>query len=666
MTISWSNTVTINDPSNSIASITYVDSSVHFTNGQPCTPPPKFTHSNNVFTVTLQAGRSNSTPPAQSFNQASGGAANEYAPSGGGGGVPSQLNFWFSLVFNMQSNNGQTVTPITINIGQGSYGTTNNWWIGGANIVYPVPGKPAFVYSDGTNIYTFALSGDQDTFTLTYVNKRPVSPIKNVFVLMLENHSFDNMLAMSGISGINAATSSDSNTYNGQPYNVGGNAPSLMPTDPGHEFTDVVTQLCGEGATFTAGQPYPPINNSGFAANYATTTTEGPAPPTADIGDIMLAFNTSSQMPAMYSLASNYVVCDNWYSSLPGPTWPNRFFLHGASSNGLDHSPSKKEMGTWEGPAGFTYPKGSIFDQLNANLVPFKLYQDHSGPVGGWIAQVSAIKNIKMWGVSNLATFESDLSSGYDYAYTFIEPAYGDIMGGTYAGGSSQHPMDGVAGGESLIEFVYTAIYNSPLWNQSLLIITYDEHGGFYDHVLPGQVTGPNDGSNSSSLNKYGFQFTTYGVRVPAIIVSPLLAAGVDPTLYDHTSVLATIEWLFGVPALTARDGAASVIKGVKTASSANLRANLPATLGAAAPKPRPPLSPEAQAARDAEPVPDGSTATAFLGVLLKADSEMAATPQGQAAALARYEAVKTRGHARAYAEHVMAKVRAMRAIAGE
>src|ERR1700731_3031094 len=93
--------------------------------------------------------------------------------------------------------------------------------------------------------------------------------ITNVFVLMLENPSFDNIFAMSGIDGIVHATTANSNSYKGTTYNVTSPAPDSMPTDPGHEFADTVEQLAGCGVKFKRGQPYPAINNSGFAANYA-------------------------------------------------------------------------------------------------------------------------------------------------------------------------------------------------------------------------------------------------------------------------------------------------------------------------------------------------------------------------------------------------------------
>jgi phospholipase C len=359
------------------------------------------------------------------------------------------------------------------------------------------------------------------------------------------------------------------------------------------------------------------------------------------------------------------VVCDQWFSSLPGPTWPNRFFLHGASSNGLDHSPSTGEMAEWESVDGFRYPNGSIFDALKAKDITWRLYHDTSGPIEGSISQVSSIHNIQLWDVHELSTFESDVqSSSYPYQYTFIEPNYGDVVNGTYANGSSQHPMDGVSNGDALIAKVYGSIRNSPLWDSSLLIIIYDEHGGFYDHYPPGAATSPGDGGNSSKYNEYGFTFEQYGVRVPALMISPLLAKNVDHTVYDHTSVLKTLEWLFGVPSLTQRDASANMIQGVS--STGTPRTDCPTKVTPATPKPNPfALSTAELAARELEPIPDRSSLVGFLGVLLKADTELATTPAERAAAIARFESLRIRGDARAYIREVMAKVQAEKILRG-
>ena len=387
--------------------------------------------------------------------------------------------------------------------------------------------------------------------------------IQHVFVLMLENRSFDHLFGLSGLPGIEVATSANFNSWNGKVYPFAGGAPAQMSTDPGHEFQDVVEQLCGPGIQFQPGKPYPSMNNSGFASNYATTKTEGTPPQPEDVGKIMMAINTSVQAPALYQLAKEFVLCDAWHSSLPGPTWPNRYFLHGASSAGLDHSPTSAEMGEWEALDGFCYPNGSIFERLGKGN--YRLYRDEAGPELGHVPQVASLKGISYLDIDTLAEFEADLANGYTAPYTFIEPSYGDVVHDTYEGGSSQHPMDNLSGGDQLAARVYNAIRNSPLWDKSLFVILYDEHGGFYDSVTPGAAVAPDDGAGSK-LNRNGFGFDVYGVRVPAIVVSPWVAQGqVSHTVYDHTSVLATVERLFGLQPLTERDRHAADLLGLVT-----------------------------------------------------------------------------------------------------
>ena len=586
---------------------------------------------------------------------------------------------------------GATVGPMTVRFetGWGSYGILD-WW----SVILAVEGgsAPGTYQNSGTAVFPHwkecqLQSGDVDqklTFGVSTVDFSinlasggctdgmtrlgGFSKITNVFVLMLENHSFDNIFGQSGIPQITHASPADGNTYQDVTYHVGSPAPTSMPADPGHEFLDVVEQLGGVHAGYPHGGPYPAINLSGFAANYATTKSGGPTPASADIGKIMLGFDTSNQLPVSYQLATEFAVCDHWFSSLPGPTWPNRFFVHGASSAGLDHSPTTEEMGQWELPGlGFTYPHGSIFDALSRAGLTWRVYHDDSdaytddprvGSVFGAIPQVSALKGVTLLDARSLTGFAADLQSPYTCQYTFIEPNYGDITS-SYRGGSSQHPMDDVYGGEGLVKAVYEAIRNSPLWDTSLLIINYDEHGGFYDSVAPPAATPPDDGS-SSTYNRYGFTFSQLGARVPAVVISPWIAAHtVDHTVYDHASVPATIERLFGLPALTARDAAANDVRALFT--QARPRTDAPATLNNPAP-PAPRAAAEAAAeaetaqAQLAEPIPEAGNLPTFLLIMLKTDLELSTTPAERDAALARYAAVRTRGDARSYVNYVMAK----------
>ncbi len=574
---------------------------------------------------------------------------------------------------------GQTVGPLTVffKTGFGALTVLDYWWVTLSVRDGSTPGQYA---SSGSalsdwkecqlqspdaaqkltftvNTTTFNINLESGSCRNDMMKTGPYSAITNVFVLMLENHSFDNIFALSGIPEIVAATTADANSYNGKTYHVTGGAPVAMISDPGHEFEDVVEQLAGAGASYSSGGPYPAINNAGYASNYATSTTEnkGVLPPAAHIGDIMACFDTSTQLPVIYQLATEFAICDQWFSSLPGPTWPNRFFVHGASSAGLDHSPSTWDMFKWETFSGFTYPNGSIFDALNNAQVTWRLYVDRDGPLAGSVPQVSTLKGIQMWDVHGFAEFASDLQGQYPYTYTFIEPNYGDITGGTYRGGSSQHPMDGVYGGESLIKATYEAIRNSPHWNSSVLIIIYDEHGGFYDSVAPGVAPAPNDNS-PSTLNEFGFDFKQYGVRVPAVIVSPLIPKGtVDHTVYDHASVPATLERLFNMPALTQRDAMANDVRHLLSLPAP--RTDCPTQLNNPAPVPVSFASEDTNAMAQ-QPLPDSGNLVGFLQNMLKAELELSSGSEAERARLIEnFENIKTYEEADAYASSVMAKI---------
>jgi phospholipase C len=514
--------------------------------------------------------------------------------------------------------------------------------------------------------------------------------ITNVFVVMLENHSFDNIFAMSGIPGIRAATTAESNTYaplSGLPpttYHVKDGAPPSMTTDPGHEFPDVLQQLCGVGpASAYKGGIYPPIDLSGFASSYATSTSEDTGTPAQEhVGDIMACFHTPAQLPVINQLAREFAICDAWHSSMPGPTWPNRFFVHGASSAGMTISPSMDDEIEWETWHGFIYGKGSIYDRLKEKGHHWRLYQDKdnqfsddpSGPeFGGWISQVAAIKGIELWDVHSLKKFAHDLNAlehgkpaYHKYRYTFIEPNFGrsffapqnGFPGPTYRGGSSQHPEDDPSGGEGLLKFVYETLRASPVWDTSLLIILYDEHGGFYDSVKPPCAVAPGDPipKHEVKLNKYKFDFQRYGVRVPAVIVSPLIEQGiVDPTLYDHTSALATLERMLGLDALTARDADANDLRHLLTRTTPR---DCPRTLVEPLKYPLP-LQPAASLAAASESsLPKAGNAIGFLHVLLKAELALCGDdPALRAAAVAAFKALTTQSQACAYVARIKARI---------
>lgn len=485
--------------------------------------------------------------------------------------------------------------------------------------------------------------------------------ITNVFVLMLENRSSDHMLGHSDLTGTDAATVSptringpaatDANSYQGSLYTVGTNPPATMPVDPGHEFQNVVEQLCGHGVTYPPGGPYPLINNSGFVSDYATSQpgNQGGAP-AGDYGQIMQGF-TADMLPVLNALARSFAVCDSWFSSIPGPTWPNRFFVCAASSGGLDHSPSISEILEWETWAGFSFPHGTIFDALGKAKGGFgwRIYGGDDFPVVGGLAGIHHVE------IQRYSRFATDVSgASYPWAYTFIEPNYGDVLGGTYENGNSQHSVDGVTNGEMLIKATYEAIRNSPHWETSLLIITYDEHGGFYDHVAPSAAVAPDDGS-SNKWNQYGFDFKQYGVRVPAVIISPLIPADtIDHRIYDHTSILATVEKLFGVAPLTARDAAANTLLPLLSLSTP--RTDAPTSL----PTPTAPMAGAARPLANPDSTANAGNIPGFLHVAMVQDLQMS-PPAQHPAIKARVASIRTRGQAAQYMREVSSKLQTAR-----
>jgi phospholipase C len=261
--------------------------------------------------------------------------------------------------------------------------------------------------------------------------------------------------------------------------------------------------------------------------------------------DIMGAY-TPELLPILSGLAKGFAVCDAWHSSVPTETIPNRAFAAAATSQGHVSNTIK----------AFTCP--SIFGRLTDKGLDWSIFGYSAAPLTR--TDFPDVKNADASHFGLFKDFKQRAKAGTLAAYTFLEPDWA-------AKGNSQHPNYNVALGEKLIHDVYEALRTGPAWGSTLLIITYDEAGGNYDHVPPpANATPPGDGT----VGELGFDFTRFGVRVPAVMVSPLIAAG---TIYrgagpiDHTSVLKTIQERWGTATLTARDAAAASLGDVLTLS---------------------------------------------------------------------------------------------------
>lgn len=428
--------------------------------------------------------------------------------------------------------------------------------------------------------------------------------IKHVVVLMLENRSFDCMLGMLYQSGdkFDGLTGTETNTWHkpdgSQETIAVTKAPVLdsktvcIPDpDPGESFNDIHMQIHGLAADDTSNAGGPTMG--GFVDNYMR---QPPTTPAADPYAVMHYF-TPDQVPVISTLARAFGVSDRWHASAPCQTWPNRFFAHTGTANGYVNN----------SPTHFPYEMDTVFNRLSDVNQEWRVYF-HDMPQTMTLA--------KLWGdmfTSHFLDFNTDFiraaAAGTLPAYSFIEPRYfTDLFGMNIP--NDEHPPHNVAYGEQLIAAVYNAVRGGPGWKQTLLVVTYDEHGGCYDHVVPPPATPP-DGKAPD-----GFDFDYFGVRVPAVIISPYVPAksiirptGLTP--FDHTSIIATLRKLFDIESLTKRDAAAPDLVDALEAFQTGPDNDGPASITAPAPPPTP-----GQLARAAAKPPNSlqqSLATAAL-----------------------------------------------------
>jgi len=375
---------------------------------------------------------------------------------------------------------------------------------------------------------------------------------------MLENRSFDCLLGALYPSSptFNGLTGTEANTLYGQPVRVwksdtfDDTAACIPDLDPGELFEDMTEQLFGGPAG-----PAPPTM-SGFAMNFiAQPKTGKPFNPGAP-----MHYFTPDQLPVISTLAMAFGVSDQWHASAPCQTWPNRFFAHTGTALGC--------VNNSQFPIPFPAP--SIFRKLESNGATWRVYF-HDVPQSLLLGDVwlSAALHYRYFD-----QFLVDAAAGALPSYAFIEPRYfPDAI--FWKIQNDEHPPHNIKFGEQLIARVYNAVRNSPCWKKALLIITCDEHGGCYDHVSPPKAVPP----DSHSQN--GFSFDRYGVRVPAILISPYVPAGSivrvsqeglpsqgPPYPFDHTSILATLRKLFNLGSpMTARDAVAPDLTSALTLS---------------------------------------------------------------------------------------------------
>ncbi len=374
-------------------------------------------------------------------------------------------------------------------------------------------------------------------------------PFDHVVVMMMENHSFDNLLGALAISGQPLA--------DGLSFDAAGVAQNSNPgaDGPVRSFAFQSTAQ-GPHVSQTWNATHMQINGGamdGFVRSVANVQPMG--------------YWTGEQLPFAYSLARSFAVANRWFCSAPCQTIPNRRFLMAGTASGVI---SSDPAGILKDPQP---PNGTIFDRLHAHGISWRNYFTDL-PYTGIIR--STVE--KYWKhLHPVHRFMRDCASGDLPAVSFVDPEVGLLSGLGLAlrevpfaerpadwlatiGGSEEDPQDMTFGERWAYEKV-TALLRSPAWPRTLLIYTYDEHGGYYDHVAPPPAIAPDDTAPKLGPGDAPGGYDKYGVRVPAVVASPYARPGsVSDVIHDHTSVLATIERKWNLPALTYRDANANAV----------------------------------------------------------------------------------------------------------
>lgn len=351
--------------------------------------------------------------------------------------------------------------------------------------------------------------------------------IEHFLVLMLENRSFDHMCGWLNKKNpdIDGLTGTEFNVANGTKYFVKDTCPYVNPFDPNHSFDHTTRQLMGKMTSWIDPAPMSGFARDHFLDDYPEFWT------------VMHGFGPE-RVPAISTLAMEFAVFDKYYSSIPGPTVPNRLYFHSGTSDGTVHGNYVDLMEGW--------PQETIFDVLDrANVSWSAYYQDISDLL--YLRNPRKprnIVNLKPWD-----KFLEDAKEGTLPKYSWLSPRF---YPSATVQARDQHPDHDVVAGEKLIAEVYEALRHSPKWNTTALLLTYDEHGGFYDHVAPPAHGVPNPDGKNATDDFVPFNFTRQGARVCTVLASPLVPKGKvvheAPTAqYEHGSIWNTLKNLFSI-----------------------------------------------------------------------------------------------------------------------
>jgi phospholipase C len=343
--------------------------------------------------------------------------------------------------------------------------------------------------------------------TLPLLPSPETAGIEHIVVVTMENRSFDHFLGwLPNADGKQAGLTFVDNNGVAQPtHSLSGDNTGCPHPSPDHSYN-------GGRVEYDNGQM------DGFLR--------------AGNNDVYsIGYYGEADIPFYAALGRNYTTCDRYFASILGPTFPNRLFLHAAQTDRLDDSVSFTSLPT-------------IWDRLAAAGVSAGYYYSNVPFLALW--------GTKYLGIAKLYDeFLAAAASGTLPAVSFVDPKYTILDDGT---GNDDHPHADIREGDKFLYQTFQAVASGPQWANTMLIVNFDEWGGFFEHVAPPRATAANQADSDIVDGK-----TLLGFRVPTVIASPFTkgkpsSPQVNDLVFDHTSVLKLIEWRFGLAPLTPRD----------------------------------------------------------------------------------------------------------------
>lgn len=351
-------------------------------------------------------------------------------------------------------------------------------------------------------------------------------PIDHIIVVMMENRSFDHYfqkLPEYGQPDVDVAPADFTNP------DSDGNEIGIFHQEA-HCFVDTQHGWNGTAAQIGAGEMRGFVQSNEGYGETSTSNLEMYA------GRRALGYYDQTDLPFYYWLANEFAIGDRYFASMPGPTFPNRMFLYAASSFGRVHNTIPDDTDT-------------IVDHLEKRQISWKIYASSSPGLALFISKAHYFPEH----VASIDQYFADAASGDLPQFAFVDPEIG-VSTGNYDT-NDEHPPALAQIGQRFVAEVVDALTKSPAWARSALFLTYDEHGGQFDHVAPPEACPPDELAPDLMPGDTSGSFERLGVRVPFMVVSPWAKRHhVSHQVYDHTSILRFVEARFVMPALSARD----------------------------------------------------------------------------------------------------------------